>query len=294
MPGARQWNKDRHAIVDVVFALDFTPPPTPRTIRELLALHPKLKDEFPRKQESKGRRIAISSEELETKNFQPEVGDVILAGFTFDSLMEDGAVRRSITLENNGLRVTITDYESWDVTWARARKVFALMLPIIMEHSGVTAFHLHYHDRFIWEGAPNAFSSEQVFRTNSQFLSPHVFQVPELWHSYHGYFEYSNQPQNHQLLNVVEARLINSQSAGRPPEEGPVADIRIIHRAVPGVERSGAKVTPINTFDEVLGGDGDNGALDTYMNNMHDKNKWLLANLINDQLCDMINLDHPE
>jgi len=294
VPGARQWNEGGHAIVRAGFGLEFASPPSARTIRELLALHPKLKDDYPRKQETKGRSIGFPAEALEAEDFRPEISELMLGGFTFDSLRADGIVLRSVALENNSLRVSLAEYETWDTAWARARKVFALMLPLIMEQSGVTAIHLQYLDRFIWEGDSDAFRNDLIFRRDSQFLAPHVFQVPDLWHSYHGYFEYPDQPQRHQLLNVVEARLITAQQAELPPEMGQVADISLNHRVSPGVERAGARVEALNSLDDLLGKEADSGALDAYMNEMHDKNKWLLASLINDELCDKISLPRPE
>lgn len=294
MPGARQWNEGGHAIVHAAFALDFEPPPTARTIREILALHPKLRDDFPRKQEFKGRRIGFPAEALGADIFEPEIGEAVLTGFTFDTLNPDGTVKRSIALQNNGLKILRADYETWERTWGEVREVFALLLPLIMEHSGVTALHLEYLDRFVWEGDAGAFRSDMVFRRNSQLLTPHAFEAPELWHSFHGYFHYPDQPEKHQLLNVVEARLIAPESAGLPPEGAPVADIKLTHRAVPGRERANGGMKPVNSLEEFLGTGSKNGTLDEYMNEMHDADKWLLAHLINDELCEKIRLPHTE
>ena len=47
----RPWHRDGHAIVNAAFAVDFDSQPTPSTVRELLALHSKVRKEYPRKQE---------------------------------------------------------------------------------------------------------------------------------------------------------------------------------------------------------------------------------------------------
>ena len=296
MATLRQWNENGHAIVRASFAVSFASPPTPQTIRELLALHSKLSKAYPRRQETQARRIGIQAASLGAEELTSEVGEPILAGFTFDSLQADGQVERSITLKDNNLSITRADYESWEKTWGEARRIFELMLPMLLQRSDVIAFHLQYHDRFIWEGDLTGFRAELIFRRDSQLLAPNIFEVHDLWHSHHGYFEYPDQPHKHQLLNVAEVQLIPSADAGLDPNLGLglVAEIKLNHRTSHGVERAGGRAKVIKTVEEVLGtGDG-TGLIDTYMDEMHEKNKRLLRGLINDDMCEKIRLEPPE
>ena len=46
--------------------------------------------------------------------------------------------------------------------------------------------------------------------------------------------------------------------------------------------------------ESAIVGTGVDGALDAYMNEMHDAGKLLLARLINDDMCEKIGVDRPE
>jgi uncharacterized protein (TIGR04255 family) len=293
MGTVRPWNKARHAIVQAAFAVDFAAHPTPQTIRELLALHSKLEEAYPRRKETKGRLIGIKAEAFETEELRPQVGEVTLSGFTFDSLRRNGEVERSITLNGNKLSITRADYVKWEKTWEEVREVFALMLPVLLQRSDAIGFQLQYHNRFVWEGERSDFQAAQIFRKGSPFLAPNVFEVPELWHSFHGYFEYPDQPHRHQLLNVVEVQLVPSENVGLEPNVGLVAEVKLSHKTSHGVERAGGRATSMKTVENVLGA-GDPGLLDAYMKEMHEKVRWLLARLIDDEMCDKVELDRPE
>lgn len=294
MGSPRQWIEDKHAIVNAAFTISFTANPTAQTIRELLTLYPKVKEKYPRKQESMGRKIGFNAAMLQQKDFRPDFSDMSLAGLRFDSLRADGEVERAIVLQDNSLSIMRADYTSWLETWGEVREIFVLMLPILMERAGVTAFQIQYHDRFVWEGKRGDFRTSSIFRPESPFLTPNVFTLEDLWHSYHGYFEYPIQPRAHQLLNVLESNIILPEQAGLEMEDGLVAEIKLNHRAFNGVERTGGQPSPIENVEEILNSGDDTGLLDAYMNDMHNKNKWLLARLINDEMCDKIGLNRPE
>lgn len=294
MPSPRQWNENGHAIVSAAFAVIFASNPTPQTIRELLALHSKIKEDYPRRQESTGRVIGFRTDTLvEDEEVHTEVGDPVLSGFTFDSLKADGQIMRSITLNENKLSIVRTDYDSWEKTWGEVREVLVLMLPVALERLDVAAFQLQYHDRFVWEGEQADFRADIIFRRDSEFLAPNVFEVKDLWHSNHGYFEYPDQPHKHQLLTVSDVQVIPPGRAELDTGPWLLADVKFNHRAFHGVERAGGQGTGIKSVEEVLGAEGATGLIDSYMNEMHDRDKQLLARLINDEMCDRIKLDRP-
>jgi len=287
---------DRHAIVDAAFGVTFASNPTPATIREVLALHAKLRDDYPRRRETKGRLIGFEAAEFEAEDLQPklEVSETTLSGFTFDSLRPDGTVERSISLSDKNLSITRGDYESWQKTWDNTRELFSLFLPVLLERLNISAFHLEYHDRFIWEGERPGFRADMIFRRESRFIVSNIFYVRDLWHSFHGYFDYLDKPYDHQLLNIVEVQILPSENVGLDASLGLVAEIRLKHRTMHGVESPGGRYKQIKQADEAFGTDDGTGLLDGYMHEMHDKDKWLLARLINDEMCSKIGLDRPE
>jgi uncharacterized protein (TIGR04255 family) len=293
MAVVKQWHKDGHAIVQASFALELTAPASPPTIRELLALHSKLKDEYPRRREMQGRTFGIPAADALPI---PQVGEPVLAGFNFDSLRPDGNIQRAISLNERTLTITRGDYDRWHKTWPEVRSIFTLMLPILLERADVVTFHLQYQNRFIWEGDPGAFRADMLFRNGSRFLAPNAFDAPELWHSNHGYFEYPDQPSKHQLLSTSDVQVVLPERVGVDADAGwsLVAEVRLNHRVIHGLERAGGQGKPVGTVEEVLGNADVDGLVDHYMAEMHTRNNWLLARLINDEMCDAIKLPRPE
>ena len=298
MATPRPWNENGHAIVQVAFSVDFALPPVPSTIRETLSLYPQIRSRYPRKQEIHAippiPAIPDPAHEAAIEAQSVVASEMPLGGFTFDSLKPDGAVERSITLVGNRISVMRADYENWDKTWGEVRGLFVLMLPVLLERSAVIGFHLEYHDRFVWDGERNRFRPEMVFRRSSRWLTPNVFEAEDLWHSHHGFFEYRNQPCKHQLLNVVEAQLIPIEDTMRDSGNALAADLKLKHRVIHGVVRTGGPPEETNAVEAVFGTEEDNGLIDAYMCEMHDMNKLILAQLINDEMCDRIKLERPE
>jgi uncharacterized protein (TIGR04255 family) len=287
---ARQWHEGRHAIVQAAFAVELATAPLPLTIRELLALYSKFKDKYPRRQEKLTVGIPLGSAEvMDRAPVEP-----ILGGFNFDSLKPDGNIERSIALNAKMLTITRADYERWHTTWIEVRSILALMLPILLQRGAATSFHLQYQNRFLWEGDVGTFRADALFRKGSPFLAPNAFDAEELWHSNHGYFTY---PDRYQLLSTADVQAVLPERVGLDddPRLGVVVEVRLSHRIIHGVERAGADAKPIGAEDELLGGPAvEHGLLDRYMNEMHERNNWLLARLIHNDMCDKISLPRPE
>ena len=294
MGTARQWNEGGHAIVSATFAVDFQPRPLPQqTVRELLALHPKFVERFPRKSETTGFLLGIPAGTAEDVQFQPEIGRPVLDGFAFDYLQPSGEVLRAIKLNEGRLSIARSDYIGWDKTWGEVRKDLALMLSVALPTTNVIAFHLQYHDRFVWDGDRSEFTADRVFRRENDLLVPNSFKVRDLWHSHHGYFEYPDQPEKHQLLHTIQVQVVPPGRVGLSSGDGLGIDLRLNHRVYHGVERAGQQPRLIKRVEEVFGPSDAGGLIDAYINEMHDKNKALLARLINDEMCDRIGLERP-
>ena len=292
MAAPRPWDENGHAIVQAAFSVEFASPPGPSTIREVLSLHPRIKKGYPRKREITATPITSFGTGREV---QPvAAGEPQLGGFTFDSLKPDGEVERAVSLVANKLSIMRADYESWDRTWEEARGLFELMLPVLLERSAVIGFHLEYHNRFVRESGRGGFRADMVFRRGSRWLASNVFEAEDLWHSHHGFFEYLDRPHKHQLLNVVETQLIPIDNDPQDSGGELAADIKLKHRVLHGVARAGGTPEETDSVKAIFGTDGDAGLLDDYMCGMHDRNKLILVQSINEERCRRIKLEPPE
>ena len=279
-----QWNEGGHAIYRATFAIEFSPMPPPAVVRELLALHGSVKQDYPRRQETQGIGVKLGIDEWKNPTAELEGPDQTTKGFAFDSLEPNGEVARAIRLDpmppnNAALSVVRSDYARWDQTWNEVRSIFALMAPALLARARVVGLQLQFHDRFLWRESPDAFRADMLLRAGSIFLVPNAFEVTGPWHSYHGYFEQYNDPIPHHLLNVVEAQARTKDASLPDREFGFLFDVNMKHRI------------PVTGSEEVF------GSLDTIaalMEEMHDRDKWVLSHIINDDMCDLIKLPKPE
>ena len=72
MASLTQWNEGGHAIYRATFVIEFSPMPPPAAVRELLALHGNVKQDYPRTHETQGIGVKVGIDER--KNPVAELG----------------------------------------------------------------------------------------------------------------------------------------------------------------------------------------------------------------------------
>lgn len=269
------WNERGHAIADAAFIIELNQHPNSLVVNELLALHPKLRGDYPRKQEIKTQQFRFHPDAAgrPIQSFAP----VVLDGFRFDSLWPDGSVARAIRLEDKMLIIGRPDYERWEKTWPEVRKVFGVMMPIIMKTCVVVNLQIQIVNRFKIFAPRGAFKPDAILRRDSDLIAAHAFKVHDLWHSFHGFFEESADPAIHRRLTVVNVQLLSGAD-----DLSLLLDIHITQRCDLSESISDAAV--------LLGHDGDGGLLEAYMSSMHDSAKDVLERVLNDEACGAIRL----
>ena len=254
--------------------------PAPATIRELLALHSKVKEHYPRRQETKGIGVRVDIGEQTNAVTELGVVDDAMRGLAFDSLKPDGQLLRAIRLDplppsGAVLSVLRADYQGWEQTWNEVWNIFHLMLPILLVRTRVVGLQLQFHDRFLWNGDAHDFSPGTLLRAGSGFLVPNVFRVQGPWHSHHGFFEQHDGPVPHHLLNVAEVQMTTRDPSNTEQHFDLMFDVIMTHR-----------ILGTNAHEEF----NDLDCIDACMRQMHDRDKWLLAHIISDDMCDQIGL----
>lgn len=281
------WNEKRgNAVYQATFVIVLSPMPPPAVVREILSLHgnDKVKERYPRKQETQGVGVRLGIDEQQNAVTELGVGEPTMKGFIFDSLEPDGQLTRAIRLDpmppdSVTLSVIRSDYERWDQTWEEVHSIFNLMLPTLLSKTRIVGLQLQFRDRFLWHGQPDEFRPEMLLRRDSDFLVPNVFKINGPWHSYHGYFEQHGTPFPHDLLNVSEVQATTKDTSQPDSDYGFLFDMRLTHRITP----SGNDQTLSNL-----------GMIEALMEEMHDRNKWVLSRIINDEMCNLIKLPKPE
>jgi hypothetical protein len=106
--------------------------------------------------------------------------------------------------------------------------------------------------------------------------------LDNLWHSYHGFFSDVSDPVEHRQLNVMNVDF-------RRDEE----KLQTHNIIINGTHKSFMVSQEVGTEEEgdiLLGSDGPIDAMEKYMGRMHVKNKEILSNMLNLDVCKSIGL----
>jgi uncharacterized protein (TIGR04255 family) len=260
-----------HAIKSVSFVIELDGSLTKDAFREISSLHPKLQDLLPRKTENNAIVFALDpSKGLQTRGSTPE-----LSGVVFDRLMPDGRAEWSLNVSPAHVVVTCENYSRWDKVWPRARSLFEVILPAVLRFRTVTAIGLQYIDEFNWLGNKSEFQAHFLFREDTKYLPPNVFELTESWHNHHGFFQHCTSPCSHKELTNINIGIADR-------DDSRVISIAAIHRAL--LSES------IVSFDALMGGDESPRHLDEFLETMHQRNKEVLDGLLTASVQEKIGL----
>lgn len=276
---------EKHAIAKVIFVIEFDQPILSEALKAIDAAYiPNWKKELPRRQVSHGFGSAMP--------FFPDIlarlipsGDVnvpgadaaglSLTGLSYDRLRPDGQEDVAVKVQLNNINIVFTSYNGWAETWAQTRRILDWLLPVAANGRKFASIGVHYLDHFYFDGAIAEFSPDMVFRRESPFLAPHIFDRKLTWHSHTGLFTEVDRPIKYRRLDSIAVDMLEPDDPSVPTRT--LAQITSAHVARLGFYPSGAALT-----------DGDN--LNAIINDLHGVNKRLLKSIINDQMCKKIGL----
>lgn len=266
----------RHAIKAVSFGLEWQEPLQEDLLTFLMALHAKVRDKLPR---------VIRHEEIPLKvvlsQAQPEQEAPVkpqLASVTFDALQRNGEQEWSLVIQRNFLAVNCYVYTRWNEIWGIGRELLTPFLPVIARERGISVIGLQYVDQFRVTGSCEHFRAGHLLREGSRFVPTQAFQLDDLWHSHHGFFEKLTEPTAHRRLNHVNVDVVDTNDER-------VIQITTAHRAL--LDR------PAKDESRLLNSGGE-GEWHHYMDQLHKVNKQFLCELLNEDMCKQIGLKEEQ
>ncbi|MGO7331753.1 hypothetical protein [Rhizobium leguminosarum] len=202
--------------------------------------------------------------------------------FQHNSLVRDATgnvgpqLMRQFVVQPEQAVMQISQYRGWEKEWPAANKMLAAALKIASAAVPIAAFRLEYLNRFLFEGAAEEGDVNELLQ-KSDFIAPHVFEAPDLFHSHTGRFDQVSLSPPKRRLSQVNADL---QILG-PPH--PTAGNRTLalmlavewQFADPGLEIDPPKVGEVTT---------------EYFSCLHDDIHALLKKLIDSKFASENNL----
>lgn len=202
MTGEWRWNQDnKNPIVNCAIGLEFTRPFTPQEIGAVGELYHDLKQDLP-------RRLPQVSFVVQPQSPLGMAVPQSVGGFVFDKVKNNGEQLHALSVVNNQVFFTITQYDSWDETWKLAEKLLGIVLPGILLDNAIAKLHVNYVDRFYFDGPAEEANISDLLK-KSRFFSENAFNCQNYWHSYHGFFVPS---ESGNILENINISVIDRES----------------------------------------------------------------------------------
>lgn len=215
-------------------------------------------------------REQLYSVEMRMKDGRPSVRETPKKAFEYAYIAPDGAPIRVLRLEENTIRIERHDYSRWKQIKQWATGLLTPVLGVVLEKNSVTRVGVHYTDVFL--NSPASPEDPAVlFREDTDLIPERVFHRSKAWHAHAGYIDDS---EREEFDHVLERFQVNSTT-------GKEARVTI-------------SASHIAMADEGIQGlliENESTLLNEILEELHQRNKCLLRDMLSDWAQVAINLD---
>ena len=254
-----------HAVERVTLGIEWKGELTSQVMQRLSKHLDTLEHPFPRKLEIHAKELEGDGDNLN----MPTQEEIELVGLVLKSSAEEddeNALVSELAIRDEGMFITVAQgYESWRATKALVLPLVESILSEIKEDVSVVAVGLQYVDAFWLQGEVDF---ERLFDRENENLPAKVFKSESYWRVEVGFLEPSSGPLNHLFATL--------QVSYSPPEESEAPEkltISCLTRSYLDFD-SQEFAPPMALYDQI-----------------YEKNKSLIRNLISSELRGLIGLD---
>ncbi|WP_432811349.1 TIGR04255 family protein [Pantanalinema sp. GBBB05] len=176
-----------HAIVEMVLFFEFISPEPDKNIERLLPLRSELEDDFPSYEllEVVEFNFGPSVPDSTPQQVQPKTG-----GFELRRFKSDGSFEWLIRFTQKSISIHCLEYTRWKNVWEKVNvysgKVFDKLAGTNINLSSIG---LRYLDQFVFCGDPKNYDARLLLNPSSSLLCSRAFISGARWHCYSGWFE---------------------------------------------------------------------------------------------------------
>ncbi|OGB68594.1 MAG: hypothetical protein A2486_16165 [Burkholderiales bacterium RIFOXYC12_FULL_65_23] len=252
-------SQQRNAIEAAVFALQLAQPIEPPALQRINAAFDALGDELP------GQQLGHQGISFQFGAMQQPLPVPALHELIRFVARPNGAHLWRVQVQGATITVTCHDYTDFAAVWERAKRYLALVLTQL--DAGFLCLELVHQvlDQFNYDLQPEdepRYSLDELFRSDTPYLTAKAWRSGLLWHVYQGWFERPGDP--FKYLNQVNISNLRMDDRTRYTTV-------IDHRIVASLDGGTA-----------FGLDNPN-LLDGVFRKLHDSNMTMLRELLTDQ-----------
>jgi uncharacterized protein (TIGR04255 family) len=262
----------KNAIAEMTIGVQFALPFDLKIAEREEAVKAAFHDDFPKYEPMQAVTINLGPAPFQGLN--PNAGSI--AGFSFTRTKADGtSPARILRVMSNTVSAQFMEYTRWAEIKPQAVGyiVKCLEKAALMEQNRVVSIVLRYQDRFTFDGQIQDATAGALFRKDTQYLVPEIFNSGYRWHSYSGWF----QP----LVGDFEG--LNNLNIASAPVQSKLG-VTIEHTNTCSLK------TPYNTLEELVQGVPNRSSFAEVLESQHDTNANILIHLLSDDILKIIGL----
>jgi len=245
---------EKNAIDSAVFMLKFGREFSLDENKAISGVAEALKNELPNVTELKKINLNINA------NAQRQSGKVETSGLSLRRFQPDGTPAWELTIERDSIVATCRDYSCWRTEKETALKFIKAVLHLLERSDNlINGVILQITDRFIGS-AQDSYDIENVFNKESPYLTKNVLTQGSLWHVFQGWFNDPN--------NVIKGKCLNVLNISTNETKEYISNIE--HSVQ----------YQMNELKEVVNYSQDTSSLSLIFDDLHEKNKALIKELL--------------
>jgi len=264
----------KHAIEESVFVIKFATPLRPDHIQKIFSLKDtsEIQSEFPSIKQRVGQKFGLKIEQKKPPKIV-ETGDTSdLAGIRFERFRTNGTLEKVLQIEGDHISYHCFEYTRWAEVWLDAKR-FLKAAAFFVDDIKVAVIALNVRDRFDFDGSAKDFDPADFFIEDSPYLVKNIFELRDLWHCHHGFFETIEIPYVDRELLVTnistELATVNK------------LNIRINCFFEARIKPPGVKTEALFYDDKLV---------EEIMGDLHNKNKKILIQIIKPEIAKKLSL----
>jgi uncharacterized protein (TIGR04255 family) len=201
------------------------------------------------------------------------------AGRSFSKYRDDGSLETELRIERAAISYRTTVYTTWRQLWSAASPYFDAVVPTYADSAQFASISLSYVDKFHWDGNPEDARAAKLLRPGSQYVTPNVYALEDLWHCHTGAFLHPD-PETKRLMNI-NVDCNDENRAGVVRRVLAIATVFTDMFNQPGYPSKAVAGADANAF------------FIERLNQLHDHSKQAFGQIINDGMCRRIALVAP-
>ncbi|WP_175627086.1 MULTISPECIES: TIGR04255 family protein [Oxalobacteraceae] len=197
---------DANSIEAAAFVLGFRREFNAGEIQKFQSLKETFKDDLPSFEMMSGFSIGVQAGDV------PPAISMAVNGILLQNFLPNGKPSWALRVFQNNIVVSCFAYDHWADVWAKAKDILRRTVQVIYNSDNpISMLSLQMVDKFVYDSEPEKYDINDIFNSESTYLTKHVVEAGALWHVNQGWFAdikmFDSDLKHLNVLNVMSSKI---------------------------------------------------------------------------------------